>query len=55
MGGSDMRADEDQFVVSVRRPRRGWKQAFHRMHEVGDDRPILDGLTTEFDEEEWEW
>lgn len=50
-----MRIDKDHLTAPIEEPRRGWKQAFDRMHDAGDDEPILDELTTEFDEEDWEW
>lgn len=50
-----MPSDDAQPVEFIRQPRQGWKQAFNQMHEAADDEPILDGPTTEFDEEEWEW
>ncbi len=46
---------EGLLIAPIRQPRQGWKQAFDQMHEAADDEPILDGPTTKFDEEEWEW
>ncbi|MDA1314794.1 MAG: hypothetical protein O2968_15785 [Acidobacteria bacterium] len=50
-----MPSDDAQPVEPIRQSRQEWKQAFAQMHEAGDDEPILDGPTTEFDEEEWAW
>lgn len=46
---------EGLLIAPIRQPRQGWKEAFEFMHESGDDKPLLDGLVNQFDEEEWEW
>lgn len=42
-------------IASVSRPRSGWAQAAKLGHERGDDRPLVGGSSTRFDEKEWEW
>lgn len=44
-------------VRTLRRAREGWREAFRRMAENGDDR-MLDAGTpalSSWDEQEWEW
>jgi antitoxin MazE len=42
-------------IASAIRPRAGWAEAARLGHERGDDRPLVGGSSTRFDEEEWEW
>lgn len=35
-------------------PRKGWEEAFRRMHEEGDDRLLIDD-DLDIDMDEWEW
>jgi antitoxin MazE len=54
--GVEMRVQADRLVIcSARRPRTGWEEQFHAMHEHGDERPIVDLSASTWDEEEWEW
>lgn len=32
-----------------------WKAAFNKMAEQKADEPLLKGVSTKFDEEEWQW
>jgi antitoxin MazE len=34
-------------------PRKGWEKAFKRMHENGDDKPIITDIFTDESFEEW--
>ncbi len=38
-----------------RRPREGWPEQFHRMHEAGDDQLIQLPSASAWDEDQWEW
>ena len=42
-------------IASAGRPRAGWAEAARLGHERGDDRPLVGGSTTRFDEEGWNW
>jgi antitoxin MazE len=42
-------------IASAGRPRAGWAEAAKLGHERGDDRPLVGGSSTRFDEKEWEW
>lgn len=35
-------------------PRQGWKEAFNRMHEAGDDELLVDD-SLDLDSDDWEW
>jgi len=43
------------LIASASRPRAGWAEAARMGHERGDDRPLVGGSSSRFDEEEWEW
>ncbi len=43
------------MIASAARPRRDWAEAARLGHERGDDRPLIGGSSTQFDEEQWEW
>ena len=36
-------------------PRQGWDEAFRKMHELGDDRLLIDDVLDDDLFEEWEW
>ena len=42
-------------IRMVSHPRAGWAEAFARMAENGDDVLLDDYVSTEWDENEWEW
>lgn len=49
--------DDHLIVRPAKRPRSGWDDAFHQMHERGDD-VLLDEESlpaTEWDATEWKW
>jgi antitoxin MazE len=50
--------EEDQIIVRpVQHVRQGWEEAFKAMGEQGDDE-LLEGeglVSSDWDEEEWEW
>lgn len=49
--------DNHLVIRPVAKPRRGWADAFRRMHEQGDD-GLLDKESlpaTQWDKTEWEW
>jgi antitoxin MazE len=43
------------MIASATRPRAGWAEAARLGHERRDDRPLIGGSSTRFDEEQWEW
>jgi len=43
------------LIAATASPRAGWAEAARRGHERGDDRPLIGGSSTRFDEEQWEW
>jgi len=42
-------------ISSPRAPRAGWAEAARRMHEAGDDQPLVMPTPTRFEEDEWHW
>lgn len=34
-------------------PRKGWEKAFRRMHELGEDQPLVDDVFEDENFEEW--
>lgn len=43
-------------IRPVQERRKGWDEAFQQMAEAGDDELLIDdSITTEWEEEEWEW
>jgi antitoxin MazE len=51
-----MSVQGNQLVIrSIRKPREGWEEQFHLMHERGDDRPVDEFPATAWDEREWDW
>jgi antitoxin MazE len=34
-------------------PRKGWERAFRRMHELGEDQPLMDDVFEDENFEEW--
>lgn len=58
-GEVEMTVRDGEIVVTPvgrkRKAREGWREAFRKARERGDD-SLLDGYTpTKFDEEEWTW
>jgi len=53
----ELETKEDCLIIkSSHMAREGWEKAFRKMHENKDDVLLIDdGITNEFDEEEWEW
>ena len=52
----DLRVEDGAIIISpAKGVREGWKEAAERAHAVGDDKPLLSGASTRFDEEEWKW
>ena len=53
----EMRVSEGVVVLApVRDVRQGWNTAFEKMAAAGDDALLVpDGMTHEWDDEEWEW
>jgi antitoxin MazE len=52
----EMAVEADRLVIrSARRPRQGWEEQFHTMHERGDDRPVEGFPTPTWDQREWDW
>jgi antitoxin MazE len=53
----EVEAQGNHLVIRpVTAPRDGWKEAFQAMAEAGDDKMLDEGpVTSQFDEEEWEW
>jgi antitoxin MazE len=56
-GQVEMEVKDGKLVIEpARAVREGWSDAFRRMAEAGDDRPLLDGVpASEWDEAEWKW
>ncbi len=46
---------EKGFIVlkPVQTPRKGWEEAFKKMHEKGDDKLLMDDVFEEENPEEW--
>lgn len=53
----ELETKEDCVIIkSSHIAREGWDQAFKKMRENQEDTLLIDdGLSNEFDEEEWEW
>jgi antitoxin MazE len=54
----ELDVQDDHLVIrSVAAPRKGWEEAFRRMHEQGDDALLdQDSLpATKWDRTEWRW
>ncbi len=53
----ELETKEDCLIIkSSHTARDGWGKAFKKMHEDQDDIFLMDdGITNEFDEDEWEW
>ena len=53
----ELETKEDCVIIkSSHTARDGWEMAFKKMYENQDDVLLMDdGITNEFDEEEWEW
>jgi antitoxin MazE len=56
-GQVEMEVKDGKLVIEpAHAVREGWSDAFRRMAEAGDDRPLLDGVpASEWDEAEWKW
>jgi antitoxin MazE len=46
---------EDGFIIIKPKttPRKGWEKAFRKMHDNGDDKPLMSDLFEEENFEEW--
>lgn len=53
----EIEAEGNRLVIRpVAGPRAGWKESFQAMAQAGDDELLDAGrLTSQWDEEEWEW
>lgn len=54
----ELDVQDDHLVVwPIAKPRKGWEEAFRRMHKQGDDALLdRDSLpTTKWDRTEWRW
>jgi antitoxin MazE len=52
----EMKIEGDKLIIhSARPPRQGWAASFASMAEQGDDTLLDEPLSTQWDEEEWEW
>lgn len=54
----EMKVHDKQLVIrSPHRVRQGWSEAFKSMADQGDDKVLTDfaGLSTAWDDTEWEW
>jgi hypothetical protein len=52
----ELLVEDDRLIIqSIAEPRRGWKEAFDRMANSGDDVLLGPDIRTEWDEAEWEW
>jgi antitoxin MazE len=48
--------DHNLILSADKNPREGWKAAFKKMAERGDDQLLdSDQIDSAFDKEEWEW
>lgn len=48
-------ANQEILLKPVNSKREGWKEAFNKAHEAGDDHLLMDESPTQFDKEEWTW
>jgi len=52
----ELSIQQDKLLVRrARVTREGWGEAFRRMAEQQDDRPVDRAVVTQWDEQEWEW
>jgi antitoxin MazE len=52
----EMAVEPDQLVIRpVHGVREGWDEAFRKMAESGDDRPLEGFPSSAWDDEEWQW
>jgi antitoxin MazE len=56
-GAVDIDVRDGELVIrATTQARKGWDEAFRRMHQCGDDAlHDPDGATTEWDKSEWRW
>lgn len=48
--------DDCLIIKSSHITRKGWEEAFQKMHEYHDDEILIDdGIINEWDEDEWKW
>ena len=46
--------EDDQIILKpVEEPRKGWRTAFKKMHERGDDQPFIDDVFEDENFDEW--
>ncbi len=54
----EISVERNQIIIRpVTNIRKGWDEAFQRMHRDGDDIPLIDdeSISHSWDEEEWQW
>lgn len=52
----EVQLEEGRIVISpCGAPRAGWREAARQGHERGEDRPLLAGADTRFDDLDWQW
>lgn len=50
----ELKLENDQIVIKpVEEPRKGWREAFQKMAENGDDEPLTDDVFEDENLEEW--
>ena len=46
--------EDDQIILkAIDEPRKGWDKAFKKMHQEGDDKPLIDSVFEDETFEEW--
>jgi antitoxin MazE len=46
--------EEEYMILKPKAiPRKGWAEAFQKMHEIGDDRPLMPDILDDETFEEW--
>ncbi len=53
----EIEVEKNQIILRpVKNVREGWDAAFKAMGEKGDDEPMIDdGISSAWDEEDWQW
>ena len=52
----EMRVDGNKLIIqSVQQIRKGWGAQFAAMAALGDDQLLIQGSTSQWDEDEWTW
>ena len=51
----ELKLEKGQIVIKpVEEPRKGWRDAFQKMAENGDDKPLMDDVFEDENLEEWQ-